>query len=163
MDVYAFYLLRFWARTEKKNTHKELNKNKSFFFPYYFLIYGQRFSQLHESIERTKKNVFFRLAWSLFWTLSTFFLPFLEINKKNKDKYYFWYCFFQSSAPKRSKKDDHETQIRTPSEFTRALIWQKSTSAISGNQGFLLWGAQSMPWLSGRGKKQPVAWHGGTG
>ena len=112
---------------------------------------------------KDQKKCVFSLGLITFLNSFNIFFAFSWNKLKNKDTYYFWYCFFQSSAPKRSKKDDHETQIRTPSEFTRALIWQKSTSAISGNQGFLLWGAQSMPWLSGRGKKQPVAWHGGTG
>ena len=39
----------------------------------------------------------------------------------------------------------------------------KSTSATSGNQGFLLRGAQIMARLSGRDKKQPVPWHIGLG
>ena len=40
---------------------------------------------------------------------------------------------------------------------------QKSTSATSGNQGFLLWAPKVCPDFRGGAKKQPVPWHGGTG
>ena len=100
MDVYAFYLLRFWARTEK-NT-KSWTRTKAF-FPYYFLVYGLFIFRNAPWIHwKDQKNCVFLLGLITFWTLSKIFVLPFEIKKKIVTQI-FLFCFSKFEAPKMSK------------------------------------------------------------
>ena len=101
MDVYAFYLLRFWARTEK-NT-KSWTRTKAF-FPYYFLVYGlfifRNAPWIHWKDQ--KKLCFF--AWLDHFLNSFKNFCFAFWNKKKKIvTQIFLFCFSKFEAPKMSK------------------------------------------------------------